>query len=1046
MDEVHALAGNKRGAHLALSLERLDALRVAGRGRGAAPGAADRAVGDRPAARGGGRLPGRRPAGRRSSRRRSSKQIEIKIVVPVEDMTDLDGPPRSRRRDRTRASVRRPGGADGSARTARPAQRSIWPHVEERVLDLIEQHRSTIVFANSRRLAERLCARLNELAAERAAGGGEDGLAPPTGGRSRAAPAQIMARPGTAAGAPAEVARAHHGSVSRQEREQIEEALKAGRLPAVVATSSLELGIDMGAVDLVIQVESPPSVAQRPAAHRPGRAQRRRRLPRRDLPQVPGRPGAVGGGRRADARTGAIEELRIPRNPLDVLAQQIVAMVAMDDWDGRRRWSGGAPGGAVRGADQAGAGSRAGHAGRPVSQRGVRRAAAAAGLGPGHRHAAPAGRAPSGSRSPAAAPSPTAACSACSWPGRSARAATPAGSASWTRRWCTSRGSATCSCSARARGGSRTSPPTRCWSPPPRASPAGCRSGTATRSAGRPSWAGRIGAFCRELCAAGRAGRDGRLRAAGLDELAAANLVRYLARAAGGHRLPARRPDAGDGAVPGRARATGGWSCTAPTGRGCTRRGRWPSPPGCASATAMDVQAMHTDDGIVLRVPGRRRAAAGRHRRVRRRRDRSRWSTAELRRLGAVRVPVPRVRRPGAAAAAPPARPAHAALAAAAAVGPAARGGRPVRHLPDRAGDGPGVPAGRVRRAGAGRPDARPGRPEDPAGRGGDARAVAVRPVAAVRLRRRVHVRGRLAAGRAAAAGADRWTPRCWPSCSARRPAGAARPGGGGRHETRAAAAGARTAPAATPRRSPTCCAPSGRCPRPRSPTGAPSPARRRGWLAELAAQRRAIEVRIGGEERWAAIEDAGRLRDALGVAAAAGRRRSRSPSRWPTRWGPGGPVRAHATGRSPRPTWPRRLRARAWRWSPARCGGWPAQGRVSEGEFLPGGRGTRVVRRRGAAAAAAPLPGPAPQGGRAGAAGRRWPAFLPAWQNAAQRAGAAASGAGRAGPERRVARPDAVYDAIEQLAGAAGAGLRAGDAGAARPGARLSACACWTS
>src|SRR5207247_8647475 len=131
-------------------------------------------------------------------------------------------------------------------------RRSIWPHVEERVLDLIEQHKSTIVFANSRRLAERLCGRLNELAAERAEAAGEAQLSRLRGTGGQKPPAEIMAQAGAASGAPAEVARAHHGSVSRQERAEIEEALKAGRLPAVVATSSLELGIDMGAVDLVV--------------------------------------------------------------------------------------------------------------------------------------------------------------------------------------------------------------------------------------------------------------------------------------------------------------------------------------------------------------------------------------------------------------------------------------------------------------------------------------------------------------------------------------------------------------------------------------------------------------------------------------------------------------------------------------------------------------------------------------------------------------------------------------------------------------------------
>ena len=141
----------------------------------------------------------------------------------------------------------------------------------------------------------------------------------------------MMAQAGAAAGAPAEVARAHHGSVSRQERAEIEEALKAGRLPAVVATSSLELGIDMGAVDLVVQVEAPPSVAsglQRVgrAGHNVGDVSRGIIFPKYqgDLVQS-----AVVAER---MRAGAIEELKIPHNPLDVLAQQIVAMTAVDDW------------------------------------------------------------------------------------------------------------------------------------------------------------------------------------------------------------------------------------------------------------------------------------------------------------------------------------------------------------------------------------------------------------------------------------------------------------------------------------------------------------------------------------------------------------------------------------------------------------------------------------------------------------------------------------------------------------------------------------------
>ncbi len=318
VDEVHAVAGNKRGAHLALSLERLDALRgVAGRpAQRVGLSATVRPVEEVATFLGGTRtVTVVQPP--------SPKRIELKVVVPVEDMTDLETPPGR--------------GDDGSENGPAPA-RSIWPHVEERVLDLIEQHKSTIVFANSRRLAERLCGRLNELAAERAEArrdGKRAAWLRAEGSGSRppgpARPAEIMAQSGAAAGVPAEVARAHHGSVSRQERAEIEEALKAGRLPAVVATSSLELGIDMGAVDLVVQVESPPSVAsglQRVgrAGHNVGDVSRGIIFPKYqgDLVQS-----AVVAERMRD---GQIEELRIPHNPLDVLAQQIVAMTALDDW------------------------------------------------------------------------------------------------------------------------------------------------------------------------------------------------------------------------------------------------------------------------------------------------------------------------------------------------------------------------------------------------------------------------------------------------------------------------------------------------------------------------------------------------------------------------------------------------------------------------------------------------------------------------------------------------------------------------------------------
>jgi ATP-dependent Lhr-like helicase len=301
VDEVHAVAGTKRGAHLALSLERLDHLleqpaQRVGLSATVRPveevarflgGAHDVEVVQPP----------------------SAKTIELEVVVPVEDLAELG---------QTTGEVS--GSAAGEERRT-----SIWPHVEERIVDLVEAHRSTIVFANSRRLAERLCARMNEIHEERVTGerlreGGE------------VQPAQIMAQSGASLGAVPELARAHHGSVSKEQRGLIEEALKAGRLPAVVATSSLELGIDMGAVDLVIQVESPPSVAsglQRVgrAGHQVGAVSRGVIFPkyRGDLVQT-----AVVAER---MRAGQIESLRYPRNPLDVLAQQVVSMVSMDEWD-----------------------------------------------------------------------------------------------------------------------------------------------------------------------------------------------------------------------------------------------------------------------------------------------------------------------------------------------------------------------------------------------------------------------------------------------------------------------------------------------------------------------------------------------------------------------------------------------------------------------------------------------------------------------------------------------------------------------------------------
>ena len=297
IDEVHALAGTKRGAHLAISLERLDALleRPAQRiGLSATV---------RPVEEVASFLGGSAPVTVVAPP--SAKIVDLEVIVPVDDMAELGS---------AAPSTSSTGGD--------PRAASIWPHVEERVVDLISEHRSTIVFANSRRLAERLTARLNEIWLERTSG---EVLDPSS------SPAQVMAQSGATGGAPTVLARAHHGSVSKEQRALIEDDLKAGRLPAVVATSSLELGVDMGAVDLVIQVESPPSVAsglQRVgrAGHQVGAVSKGIVLPkyRGDLVQT-----AVVAERMRDGR---IEALRMPRNPLDVLAQQLVAMSAMDTW------------------------------------------------------------------------------------------------------------------------------------------------------------------------------------------------------------------------------------------------------------------------------------------------------------------------------------------------------------------------------------------------------------------------------------------------------------------------------------------------------------------------------------------------------------------------------------------------------------------------------------------------------------------------------------------------------------------------------------------
>ncbi len=342
VDDIHALVPTKRGAHLALSLERLEQLasrplqRIGlsatqrpldevARFLGGVQRRGDDDSGNREGAKAQRREDNLRPeaivrelpeassrqAPEASSREsteaeadidaefsapsaspawrpvtivdaRAPKPLELRVEVPVEDMAKIAQP------------IEIPSGATSQG----PVRTSIWASIHPRLLELIRAHRSTLLFVNSRRLSERLASALNELAGE-------------------------------------PLVRSHHGSIARPQRLEIEDALKAGRLRALVATSSLELGIDMGAIDLVIQIEAPPSVAsgmQRigRASHQVGGVSTGIIFPkfRGDLVAC----AAV----TASMHEGAVESTRYPRNPLDVLAQQIVAMVAVEPWPADR--------------------------------------------------------------------------------------------------------------------------------------------------------------------------------------------------------------------------------------------------------------------------------------------------------------------------------------------------------------------------------------------------------------------------------------------------------------------------------------------------------------------------------------------------------------------------------------------------------------------------------------------------------------------------------------------------------------------------------------
>ncbi|HKO00376.1 MAG TPA: DEAD/DEAH box helicase, partial [Thermoanaerobaculia bacterium] len=270
IDEIHALVPNKRGAHLAVSLERLTRICET------PPQRIGLSATQRPLEEVARYLGGLRRVTIVDTGEK--KQLSLHVEVPVEDMAKLG----------------ELGEVPSGPAAAGESRSSIWPAIHPRLLELIRAHRSTLIFVNSRRLAERLANSLNELAGET-------------------------------------LVNAHHGSIARAQRIEIEDNLKSGRLPALVATSSLELGIDMGAIDLVIQIEAPPSIAS--GMQRIGRASHQVGAISEGIVFPKYRGDLIACAAVTDAmHRGVIEPTRYPRNPLDIVAQQIVAMVAVEDW------------------------------------------------------------------------------------------------------------------------------------------------------------------------------------------------------------------------------------------------------------------------------------------------------------------------------------------------------------------------------------------------------------------------------------------------------------------------------------------------------------------------------------------------------------------------------------------------------------------------------------------------------------------------------------------------------------------------------------------
>lgn len=334
VDEVHAVAGTKRGAHLSLSLERLDDLLEVPAQRVGLSATV------RPAEVVAHFLGGPHPVEVVSQE--EPPALDLRVVVPVRDMTAIPPAAGAPRPKPGNAPIRAAWKTDRSLRAAmagplehptpdtRVGTSSLWPAIEGAILDQVLSHRSTIVFVNSRGLCERLTGRLNELYAKRMgvdvrgplanAGSGPQVMRSEIGSTT-----ELVDSPSDPA---CIVAKAHHGSVSKERRLMVERELKAGELPCVVATSSLELGIDMGSIDLVIQVAPPPGVSS--GLQRIGRANHQVGGRSQGLVYPRTRPEIIDAAAVAEGmREGRIEQTRPVANALDVLAQQTVAAVAM---------------------------------------------------------------------------------------------------------------------------------------------------------------------------------------------------------------------------------------------------------------------------------------------------------------------------------------------------------------------------------------------------------------------------------------------------------------------------------------------------------------------------------------------------------------------------------------------------------------------------------------------------------------------------------------------------------------------------------------------